>query len=108
MRIIAANMDTSYMRKETKIKKYYLSPSYPDVYLSCREAQCVAYFLKGYSNRIIGNILNLSSKTIDSYTDNIKKKLNCRSKAELIVKICQTNFMHQSNRLIENNYHLNK
>lgn len=96
------NLQTYYeLYKMSKIKKYYLGPSYPNVYLSRREAQCIAYFLKGYSSRRVGETLKISSKTVDFYTDRAKFKLDCTTKMELIIKICQTNFLSYVNELVK-------
>lgn len=87
---------------QNKNKKYYLGPLYPNVYFSHRQAQCVILFLKGLSNSKVGHALNLSAKTIDSYTVDIRMKLNCKSKKQLIAKIKKTNFLMYVNELIGN------
>lgn len=52
--------------------------------LSTREGQLVAHLLRGKSASEIGETLGLSTRTIEHYTDNVKNKLGCYSKSELI------------------------
>lgn len=55
--------------------------------LTARQTQCAEYLLKGKSAKEIALILNLSRRTIEFYIDNIKSKFDCRSRAELILKL---------------------
>ena len=75
------------------MKKYYLSPLPCHIYFSHREAQCMAYFLQGYSNNEVAQLLNISSSTVNYYLINMKTKLACTSKTSLVAKVCQTEFM---------------
>lgn len=52
--------------------------------LSPREKQCAHYLLNGMTAKEIGQQLGLSSRTVESYIVNMKIKLNCANKAELI------------------------
>lgn len=73
-------------------KKFYLEPNDLDIYLSYREAECMTYFLKGYSNKEVAQIMQVSRRTIESYVLNMKYKFRSRSKVELIKKIMRTPF----------------
>jgi DNA-binding CsgD family transcriptional regulator len=53
--------------------------------LSDREIQCLQRLARGLSAKAIGEELNLSKRTVESYRDNIKAKLGCINKTELIV-----------------------
>lgn len=55
--------------------------------LSKRQAQCLQYLLEGKSAKQTANMLNLSTRTIEFYLDNMKKKMNCRTKLELAGKV---------------------
>ncbi len=55
-----------------------------DTSLSPREKQCLTQLARGSSAKVIGRNLALSPKTIYFYLDNIKKKLNCYSKQDLV------------------------
>ena len=67
---------------------HYLSEHYynsdQNIELSKREAECIEYLLKGKTNKEIAHLTGLSQRTIESYFDNIKNKLNCNSRSELI------------------------
>ena len=83
------------------MRKYYLSPLPNNIYFSYREAQCMAYFMKGYSNQAVANLLKISSNTVNAYLANMKSKLGCNSKISLIAKVCQTSFMDYLSELLE-------
>lgn len=55
-------------------------------YLSTREKECLLLYLKGETARSIAASLKLSHRTIESYLENIKYKLNCYQKTELLKK----------------------
>lgn len=52
--------------------------------LSVRERQCVQHCLQGKTAKETAYILGLSYRTIEEYFTNIKKKLGCRNKRELL------------------------
>lgn len=54
--------------------------------LSTREKECLRLCIEGESARSIAHNLSLSRRTVESYLDNIKVKMNCYSKSELIKK----------------------
>lgn len=54
--------------------------------LSKREQECLGLYLKGETAKSIGEILDISNRTVESYLVNIKCKLNCENKTELIKK----------------------
>jgi DNA-binding CsgD family transcriptional regulator len=57
--------------------------------MSERERQCILHILKGKTANQIANIMGLSSRTVESYIENIKDKLGCTSKSTLIEKILE-------------------
>lgn len=61
-----------------------LKDKYTDMDLSSRETECLFYFMRGNSCSRIANILNLSRRTIEMYIDNVKHKMHCQNKQELI------------------------
>ena len=79
-------------RKKSR-KLYYLGVKYPDVTLSEREAQCMLLMLNGHTFESAGKLLGISSRTVEFYINNMKMKLNCRSKVELIQKVSTTQFI---------------
>lgn len=54
--------------------------------LSTREEECLSLLLLGHSAPQIAKLLSLSSRTVEHYIINIKHKLHCKNKAELIEK----------------------
>jgi two-component system nitrate/nitrite response regulator NarL len=54
-----------------------------DPILSPREVEVLRFLADGYSNKEVGEKLNLSVKTINTYRESIMKKLNIRSIAGL-------------------------
>lgn len=52
--------------------------------LSAREKECVTYFLQGKTAKETASALGLSYRTIEEYFTNIKKKLSCRNKRDLL------------------------
>jgi DNA-binding CsgD family transcriptional regulator len=53
---------------------------------SLREKQCLEDIVSGKSSRESAERLGLSRRTVESYIENIKNKLNCKNKSELIIK----------------------
>lgn len=53
--------------------------------LTFREQQCLNLFKQGHTAQSTAAILKLSQRTIEHYFDNIKNKLNCHSKRELLL-----------------------
>ena len=54
--------------------------------LTNRECECVFLLIRGKSAKEIGALLSLSTRTIESYIEHIKNKMDCKNKAELLVK----------------------
>ncbi len=79
--------------------RVYLGQSYPQVYFTQRETQCILLLLKGYTMRQVAIFLKLSARTVEYYTKNMKRKLQCRTKSELIGKVLDSEFMQQVQRL---------
>ncbi len=75
-----------------KNKVYPLGENFPNVALTRREAQCMRLFLDGKTIAEVAQHLNLSPRTIEFYMKNMKKKLNCRRKTELMEKILNSDF----------------
>ncbi len=55
--------------------------------LSKRQLECLYYTTKGMTAKNIAEHFSLSKRTVEHYLENIKIKLGCQSKAELISKI---------------------
>lgn len=67
-------------------------------HLSTRQIECAQLVLSGYSYKCIANKLNLSSRTVEYYVQNMKEKLDCANKQELIDKLLQLGYLPGINR----------
>ncbi len=81
--------------------------------LSPREELCAYYLLKGLTSKEIARKLNISFRTVESYINGIKLKLDCKKTAGLIVKLLDLGYNqlplelinkinHQSNSFVTN------
>lgn len=61
-----------------------------EIYFSRREQEVIDWLLCGKSIRQIGEIMELSSRTVESYYNNIKRKANVNTKSELFEFILST------------------
>lgn len=57
-----------------------------NVIFSRREIQCLEFYIRGKTAKMIAKILGLSHRTIEHYLENLKRKLRVGSKSELIEK----------------------
>jgi len=80
-------------KREGELKMYSLGEKYQNIHFSKREAECMSYLLRGKSTRGIAKILGLSPRTVEYYIRIMKKKLNCRTKFELIDLVAESDFM---------------
>ena len=67
--------------------------TYPGIRLSKRQSQCLYYVLRGKSAAAIAKILGLSPKTVEYYIDEIKNKMRCQNKSELIEKSIEKGYI---------------
>ncbi len=73
--------------QKKSIKRYYLGDAFRDTYLTLREAETMTHLLLGKTIRDTAISMQISPRTAEFYINNIKRKLNCRTKTELISKI---------------------
>lgn len=57
--------------------------------LSSRQTDCARLLLEGFQYNEIASQLKLSTRSIEYYVENLKAKLECRNKSELIIKLTQ-------------------
>jgi DNA-binding CsgD family transcriptional regulator len=62
--------------------------------LSVREAEVIFYFMRGFTNKEIGDMMTLSPRTIESYLESIKSKMNCQSRQELLLQCMHNGFSY--------------
>lgn len=70
---------------EISLQNFYEEPDFTST-LSKRESVCLFYLVRGKSAQDIANILHISKRTVEKHIENIKDKLNCKKKSEVIEK----------------------
>ena len=66
------------------MKDDFNSADSPLSVLTKREIEILSYLADGLPNREIGNILHISTRTVDTHRSNILKKLKVKTNAELV------------------------
>ena len=61
--------------KNTGVEKYYLLSESDDLYLTKKQAECVAYLIAGATAKQCANALNISYRTVENYITNHKNKI---------------------------------
>jgi DNA-binding CsgD family transcriptional regulator len=86
-----------YRRRIDKslLRSYKLGEKYGDIYFTRREAECMVWLLKGKTINRVASELKLSPRTVEFYLKNMKAKLRCRTKFELIDLIHESEFLSQ-------------
>jgi len=64
-----------------------------DVYLTRREMQCVACLVRGKTQKKTALLLGISVRTVQSYCDAVRRKLNCVNSQQLITVIQKSDLM---------------
>jgi len=65
-------------------KRLHLGKYFNNEYLTRKEFMVLKYTLHGYTSKKTGELLNLSKRTVESYIINIKAKLQCQTKGDII------------------------
>ena len=81
----APNKIDDFLNK-IKMNRYYLSHD-PEIYLTQMEFLCVSHSLKGLSSKQIAMTIGLSYRTVDSYLESVKKKLDVQNKTSMLIKV---------------------
>jgi DNA-binding CsgD family transcriptional regulator len=93
--ISCANIgDGSEKPRERKITKTYgLGNNYGNIYFTRREAECMVCLLKGKTINKTAEALKLSPRTVEFYLKNMKGKLRCKTKYELVDTVQDSDFL---------------
>lgn len=62
-----------------------------------REAECMVHLFRGLNPKDIANELGLSSRTVEFYFNNLRRRVGCKTKAELIDLVSNSDFMDKVN-----------
>lgn len=88
-----AQSDKKFRSNVSIARSYNISNQFKNTNLSARELEVLFYLVRGKVVSDISTILQISKRTIESYIENIKSKLACNNKAELIEKALDNNFI---------------
>ena len=81
--------------KKHKSKKQCYKLKAQDRHLTTREAESLFYILRGKSSRQIAKCLCISQRTVEVYTDSLKTKFACASKAALIEEAIEMGYLDE-------------
>ena len=73
-----------FFRGESLSTGYRIVEKFPFFNLSVRESECLFYLMRGKTAKEIGVKLSLSPRTVEAYIENIKMKMGCMLKGDLI------------------------
>ena len=65
-------------------RHYFLQHNKRNIKITSREAVCLQYLTRGYSAKELARILLISHRTVESYINNIKLKVDCYKRSDLI------------------------
>lgn len=66
------------------VTQFYLAGKYRDIYLTRQQYNCAKLLARGKRRKEVASILKISNRTVDTYIDQMKLKLNLRSYSQLI------------------------
>lgn len=89
----SANSKRNMSVEARSLVAYGLGSKYGSAYFTKREAECMVLLLKGKTINSVANILKLSPRTVEYYVKNMKSKLGCRTKFELVDLVYASEFM---------------
>lgn len=98
-----AKLDKKY-QSENNInhRSYYIGHSLKDSGLTKKEIECLFYLVRGKTAREIGKILFISARTVETHIANMKSKLGCVTKSDLIDKAVADNLINVLPEMIFN------
>lgn len=83
-------------KKEIKSRKrYYLGGHYQGIYFTVREMDISLLLLRKLTYEFIGNALNISKRTVEYYVKQIKLKLRCEKRNDLIKRLREIEVIHK-------------
>ena len=72
----------------------YLGEFFANEYLTKQEIKILKWLLHGYTSKKIAVTLAISYRTVEGYIQNIKMKLQCKTKGELIELLVKTGLFY--------------
>jgi DNA-binding CsgD family transcriptional regulator len=86
--------DKKYYSSVVSQTHYQIDKKDDPLKLSTRELECLFCILRGMTAKQIGERIQLSKRTIESYIENIKNKFGCRTKSELFDSAINKGYPH--------------
>ena len=86
-------LEGSIKFKQGKRRRYLVGEDLSNVFFTGRESDCIRHMIKGKTIRATASSLGLSSRTVEYYLNNMKRKLSCKTKSELVERVIKTNFL---------------
>lgn len=88
------DIDYSLTGKENDNNQYiFYENSIPAENLTKKELTCLFYLLRGVNTKDVAKLLLISARTVETHIENIKFKLNCSTKSDLINKAIEKNLL---------------
>jgi DNA-binding CsgD family transcriptional regulator len=73
---------------------YILNSEHCPLPLSTRQQECVFWLIRGKTTKEVAYLLSLSERTVESYIEQIKYKLECYTKGQIIEKAIDAGFLY--------------
>lgn len=73
--------------KATPINKFLIEEK---IGISYREMQCLIWSIRGKTSKEIARLINLSPRSVEKYLDNIKAKMDCLSRGQMVEQVFQS------------------
>ena len=74
-------------------QNYMFGKKYNNVYFTKREVECMVWLMRGRTFRDVAKIIGVSHRTVEEYVNNMRRKLHCRNKVELIELVERSDFV---------------
>ena len=89
-----STLDQKIISSTQKAAVYTLNAEHSPLSLTTRQQECVFLLVRGKTIKQIATILDLSVRTIESYIEAVKYRLNCTNKSQIIEKAIDSGFLY--------------
>lgn len=84
--IMPSQQKVNLFINEINGRSIFVNKNFTQENISKREKECLIGLLQGKTAEQIGIVLSLSKRTVEKYFENLKNKLGCQNKTELLVE----------------------
>ena len=91
------NVKQYYNKKKNTVTnpdRFYIDPESAETYLTKKEMICLHLLMDGYKHSDISSQLGISVRTVDAHLNNVKLKLNCSNKTNLVTHVIKNNLLN--------------